>query len=85
MAKMIDAQDIQRMIEDEIEKARGNILTREQAIKRIRDIRDSKSCGHLIDTEAKDRLDACFGSSRMSWGAELELMAIFDIKEEELK
>ena len=61
------------------------ILTRDQAILRIKDIRNSLECSHLIDTEARDRLDAAFGSSRMSWGAQLELMAIFDIKEEELK
>jgi len=52
-------------------------LTREEAIKRIRDIRESKSCDHLLAAIERDEY-------YMRWGAKRELMAIFDIKESEL-
>ena len=55
-----------------------NSLTREQAIKRIIDIRDLKSVEHL-------RRGRFAHSTDLMFGAQLELMAIFDIKEEELK
>ena len=53
-------------------------LTREQAIKRIKDIRELKTVDHL-------HCGRFAYSTDLRLGAELELMAIFDIKEEELK
>ncbi len=64
------------------------ILTRDQAIKRIRDIRLQKSIDHLNKASndnyasylcSDDRADIV---ARMA--AQFELIAIFDIKEEEL-
>lgn len=52
-------------------------LTRDQAIKRIKDIRQRKSVGHFTQHEY------AYGGD-LILGAELELMAIFDIKGEEL-
>jgi len=53
-------------------------LTREEAIKRIRDINDTKSVEHLIYPVKNWMLNDC------ERGAVNELMAIFDIKESEL-
>ena len=52
-------------------------LTREQAIMRVRDIRQLKAVGHLIRASCAYKVD-------LMLGAELELIAIFDIKEGEL-
>ena len=62
-------------------------LTREQAIERIHDIGEVIQVDHLINHYPKpvskgQRLD---GTMCMQEGAINELMAIFDIKEEELK
>ncbi len=56
-------------------------LTREEAIKRIRDIRLVRSCDHLT---CVDHMDEHIYEYYIKWGAIRELMAIFDIKEEEL-
>ena len=61
-------------------------LTREQAIKRIYDLSHLKSCEHLtIDFEGASREDRSLHDHFLRVGAARELMAIFDIKEEELK
>lgn len=52
-------------------------LTREEAIKRIRDMSEHKSCDHLFNFVERDEY-------YMKLGAKKELMAIFDIKESEL-
>lgn len=53
-------------------------LTREQAINRVMDIKGRHSVDHLTSMDG-------WKSYHMSLGAINELMAIFDIKEEELK
>ena len=68
-----DAKDFESVINKYLQ----DHLSRDQAIKRIRDIQESKSCDHLCNTIGRDEY-------YMRWGASLELMAIFDIKEEEL-
>jgi len=59
-------------------------LTRDQAIKRVKDIRGDKSVAHLahwsLQTAGRFR-----DISHRKRGATLELMEIFDITEEELK
>ena len=62
-------------------------LTREQAIKRIRDIRNLNGVDHLNAKIVEDLLDArdLFNARcNQMIGAINELRAIFDIKEEEL-
>lgn len=64
-------------------------LTREQAIKRIRDIIELKSIDHIEKAAALAPKTGILGhhilmTTSMMVGAKLELMAIFDIKEEEL-
>ena len=56
-------------------------LTREQAIKRIRDIQGNESCEHLDTYNTKLLPVRC---AHQHIGAIQELMAIFDIKEEEI-
>lgn len=59
-------------------------LTRDQAIKRIKDIYNSHSVDHLRENNQKELFDFNKRVNRQA-GAIAELMAIFDIKEEELK
>lgn len=58
-------------------------LTREQAIKRIKDIRNRKSVDHLMLTPEGNQTGIFSDHRRI--GAVKELMAIFDITVEELK
>lgn len=55
-------------------------LTRDQAIKRIRDIINRKQVHHITWAE----FEGCYLRNAPERGAINELMAIFDIKEEEL-
>lgn len=73
----VDCADIQAYIDKRIEEFKDSSLTREQAILRIRDIRRGIETRHLNG-------DNLTSSALMAYGAELELMAIFDIKEGEL-
>lgn len=57
-----------------------DVLTREQAIQRIRDIRNLVSVGHL-SFASENKITATLLRAQ---GSQLELMAIFDIEEEEL-
>lgn len=57
------------------------VLTREQAIKRIRDLRKGVGLDHLIKPCGINNKHMV---ATLMIGAETELMAIFDIKEEEL-
>lgn len=59
-------------------------LTREQAIKRIRDIKDHNQIEHIKNAmiHVDDIIDCAFNDCLRAVIA--ELMAIFDIKEEEL-
>ena len=60
-------------------------LTREQAIKRIRDISDLKQDEHfMIRNQYDTGFQMVVDKTKRAEGAILELMAIFDIKEEEL-
>ena len=59
-------------------------LTRDQAIKRIRDIDKNISCGHLKPDALFSGEKTMTATIRHCIGAKQELMAIFDIKEEEL-
>ena len=57
------------------------VLTRDQAIERIRDIKKGREIHHLYNPSESAAIGACHYAA---WGAIRELMAIFDIKEEEL-
>ncbi len=60
-------------------------LTRDQAIERIRDIREKKQDGHfMIHNPNHTGLHHVTDMATRAQGAILELMAIFDIKESEL-
>ena len=59
-------------------------LTREQAIKRIRDIDNNISCDHLKPDVLFKGEKKMTATIRHSIGAKQELMAIFDIKESDL-
>lgn len=64
------------------------ILTREQAIKRIKDIYKLSSVSHLDDLGTKEPMsnrETFLAKAHQKLGAIKELMAIFHIKEEELK
>ena len=76
--------------DDEIERLRagqlsGYTLSREQAIKRIKDIQSGISVDHLSPDALFKGEKTMTATIRHSIGAKQELMAIFDIKEEELK
>jgi hypothetical protein len=57
-------------------------LSREQAIKRIQDIFEGKETDHITSYVTHKKMN---NISYPAIGAVKELMAIFDIKEEELK
>ena len=59
-------------------------LSREQAIKRIKDIDNNISCDHLKPDALFKGEKTMTATIRHSIGAKQELMAIFDINEEEL-
>ena len=60
-------------------------LSREQAIKRIRDIMKDESCEHIYKLGFTEERIYNYHKSFAYYGAINELRAIFDIKEEELK
>lgn len=83
----VDTDGIKEYIDSELSKFKDNCLTRDQAIKRIRDIKKACSVNHLELVRG-----ACLIENRLTLaqslhrkeGAVAELMAIFDIKEEEI-
>lgn len=60
-------------------------LTRNQAIKRIRDINSGVQVDHFMDENDNGTIfELSANTTRRANGAIAELMAIFDIKQEEL-
>ncbi len=76
----VDTDGIKEYIESEISKLKDSCLTRDQAIKRIRDIRKGIEVDHIVN----DNIGFGHLLNSCERGAVNELMAIFDIKREEL-
>lgn len=75
-----DKSQLESIVREVEQRIAESCLTREQAIERIRDIKDDKHIHHIT----WGKFDGCRECTSYEVGAINELMAIFDIKEEEL-